>query len=283
MEPIADPRLECAVGRSVKVPAARLKVGRILVPVDFSSASLGAVRYAGVLAELFGASVCPLHVVPCDSFTQNLRHLGLISTNNKVISTAAQLLLELSHVGLTPALRGGSLLRVGDPAQEILAAANTSGMDLIVLSVGGDSGLKHPLSSGTAERVLRQQPCPTFTLRHELLSSGNAVQALAWKRILVPVDLTESSRLTVRWAARFAERLHAQITIRYAPGLLEQDRAPKSAFASGLQGRESKAIELQLAEWANLTVAGAVEVDPLPELERPDAHVVGWSDVLEAT
>ncbi len=261
--------------REVSLSAPRLKVSRMLVPLDFSSASLGAVRYAGALAELFGASVWLLHVVPCDSFTQNLRDLGLISTHKKVISTGTQLLQKLIDVGLTPAVRGGFLVRVGNPAQEIVVAANTLGMDLIILSIGGDSLLKHPLSSGIVERVVRQQPCPTLTLRHELVASEKGVRAPGWKNILVPVDLTESSRLTVRWAAGLAERLGAKITIRYAPSLLEQDRRPTTHHGSSLQGRESKAIEVQLAEWASLGAAGAVEVDPLPELERPDAHVVG--------
>jgi universal stress protein A len=233
------------------------------------------VRYAGVLAEFFGASVYLLHVVPCDAFTQNLQHLGLVTPHDEVIGTASRLLIKLIRAGPAAALRGQTLVRIGDPVQQIVEVAKAFGMDLVILSVGGDLGLKHPLSSGTAERVVGQQPCLTLTLRHELLAWDKSVPATGWKNILVPVDLTESSRLTVRWAATLAERLHAKVIIRYAPALLEESRGYKTSQRSPLQAKESRAIETRVAEWATLGVVGAVEVDPLPELERPDAHVLG--------
>ena len=275
MEPIDYSQVENLSRKPVEAAASRLKVSKILVPVNFSTTSLGAVRYAAALAEWFGASVCLLHVVPCDAFTQNLHHLGLIGSYDEVVSMGARLLMKLTCAQIAPYLRGGTLLRVGDPVQEIIAAAKTLDMDLIILSIEGDSGLKHPLSIGVAERVVRQQPCLTLTLRRELLFPARTVRTLTWRNILVPVDLTEFSRLTVTWAAGLAERLHARITIRYAPGLLAENPIAKKTQQSPLQSRESKAIELQLAEWANLGAFGSIEVDLLPERERPDAHVVG--------
>jgi nucleotide-binding universal stress UspA family protein len=275
VDPIAHYRGENLAQMPAKVAASRFKVNRILVPINFSTTSLGAVRYAASLAEWFGASVCLFHVVPCDSFAQNLHHLGLIHSYDEVLSMGARLLIKLIRAQLAPYLRGGTSLRVGNPAQEIIDAAKELDMDLIVLSMDGDSGLKHPFSSGVAEGVVRQQPCLTLTLRHELLLPARTVRTLAWRNILVPVDLTEFSRLTVKWAAGLAERLRAKITIRYAPGFFGEKPIRKTAQQSLFKAKESKAIEFQLAEWANLGAREAVEVDLLPEMERPDAHVVG--------
>ena len=148
-------------------------------------------------------------------------------------------------------------------------------MDLIILSIDGDSGLKYSFSSGVAEGVVRQQPCLTLTLRHELLLPPRCARTLAWRNILVPVDLTEVSRLTVKWAAGLAERLRAKITLRYAPGFFAETPIPKTTQQSLFQTSASRAIEFQLAEWASLGARGAVEMDLLPEMDRPDAHAVG--------
>jgi universal stress protein A len=275
MEPIAYCRAEDLARKPAKVAASCLKVNRILVPINFSTTSLGAVRYAASLAEWFGASVCLLHVVPSDSFTQSLHHLGLFGSHDEVASMGARLLIKLACAEIAPDARGGTSLRVGKPAQEIVAAAESMGMNLIILSIDGDSGLKHPLSSGVAEGVVRQQPCPTLTLRRELLFPARIAHLPIWSNILVPVDLTEFSRRSVRWAAGLAEKLGAKITLRYAPGFFAETPIPKSPEQSLFQAREPKAIELQLAEWGNLGARGAVAVDLLPEMERPDAHVVG--------
>lgn len=275
IEPIAYGRVESLTWKPVEVAASCLKVSKILVPINFSTRTVGAVRYAAALAELFGASIWLLHVVPCDSFTHNLDHLGLIGSYDEVVSMGARLLSKLICAEIAPYLRGGTLLRVGDPVQEIIAAAKTLDMDLIILSSDGDSGRKHPLSIGVAERVVRQQPCLTLTLRHELLLSTRTVRTLPWKNILVPVDLTEFSRRTVKWAKGLAERLGAKITIRYAPGLFAESATAKTTQQSPLQDRESKTIELQLAEWANLEALGVIEVDLHPEMDKPSARVVG--------
>src|ERR1039458_3222104 len=97
MEPIAS----CGGGNLTRKPAkaaaSRLKVNRILVPTNFSATSLGAVRYAASLAEWFGASVCLPHVVPCDAFTHNLQHWGLLGRHDEVVGMGERLLIKLSR------------------------------------------------------------------------------------------------------------------------------------------------------------------------------------------
>ena len=268
IEPIDYCQVEHLARKPVELAASRIKVNRILVPINFSTTSLGTVRYAASLAGWFGASVWLLHVVPYDSFTRTRSY-------DEAISVGKQLFIKLNRTEVARDCRAETLLRVGDTVQEIIAAAKTLDMGLMILSIPCDSGLNHPLFSGVAERVVRQQPCVTLTLRHELLFPARTAHPSTWSNILVPVDLTEFSRLTVTWAAGLAERLHARITIRYAPGFFAEAPIRKTTLRSPFQTRESKAIELQLAELTNLGAREAVEVDLLPEMERPDAHVVG--------
>ena len=53
---------------------------------------------------------------------------------------------------------------VGDPYQRIVAAAR--GMDAIVMSTAGRTGLSHLLIGSVAEKVVRHSPVPVLTLRH---------------------------------------------------------------------------------------------------------------------
>lgn len=254
----------------------RPKVNNILVPIDFSSASLDLVRYAVAVGELFGASIWLLHVVPCDPFTQNLRRLGLCRSHDEALSTGPPRLAELARAEIAPGLRGGTLLRVGDPVPEIIAAAKTIDADLIILSLEDVPGVKPPPSAGVAKRLLRQQPCLILTIRRELLLARRTARLpLAFHNILVPVDFTESSRSTVRWAAGFAGLLGAKITLRYAPGLLAEQPVAKPTQPAPLPTTESKTLAFPLAAWSNLPAFGPVVVDLLPEMEKPDAHILG--------
>jgi nucleotide-binding universal stress UspA family protein len=251
-------------------------VNNVLVPTDFSSTSPGLVRYAAQVGELFGASVGLLHVVPGDSFRQSLRCLGLIRSHEEAVIMGARRLEELTRAEIAPGLRGGTWLRVGDPVQEIITAAKTSGTDLLILSIQGGSGLRQPLSPDIAERVARRQPCLILTVRRELLPrEGVFWPPLAFRNILVPVDFTESSRSTVKWAAELAGELRAKLTIRYAPGLVAEEPTAIPARQSPLHKTESRVSASQLAEWSHLGAFGYIEVDLLPEIEKPDAHVVG--------
>ena len=56
-------------------------------------------------------------------------------------------------------------VRIGRPAEEIVAAANESKSDLIVLSTRGLTGLDRYLIGSVAERVARLAPCPVFLMR----------------------------------------------------------------------------------------------------------------------
>lgn len=50
-------------------------------------------------------------------------------------------------------------VRVGNPGDQIVAAARAEGADLIVLGVHRRRGLDHLLRGSTAEHVLRRAPC----------------------------------------------------------------------------------------------------------------------------
>jgi nucleotide-binding universal stress UspA family protein len=60
-----------------------------------------------------------------------------------------------------------TLLRVGSPQVEIINAAKESGIDVIILSTHGRTGLAHVFLGSTAERVVRHAGCPVLIVREE--------------------------------------------------------------------------------------------------------------------
>jgi nucleotide-binding universal stress UspA family protein len=55
-------------------------------------------------------------------------------------------------------------LQSGHPGQQICERAKDSGVDLIVTSTHGSTGLKHVLLGSTAEYVVRHVPCPVLVV-----------------------------------------------------------------------------------------------------------------------
>ena len=53
----------------------------------------------------------------------------------------------------------------GDPATEIVRVAKEEGVDLIVMSTHGRSGLTRVLMGSVAELVVRRAECPVLTFK----------------------------------------------------------------------------------------------------------------------
>jgi len=54
---------------------------------------------------------------------------------------------------------------MGHPAEAIVRVARERGVDLIVMSTHGRTGLKHVLMGSVAEKVVRLAPSPVLTIK----------------------------------------------------------------------------------------------------------------------
>ena len=247
------------------------RLNKILVPIGFSAASEKVLPYAVALAQQFGSTIELLSVAPCYSFIPSFRFLRISRSTEQCLDQAAKVLIQLARSEVPPGTRGGTTIRVGEPAREITAAARELGADLIVMTIHGRARHKHRLRAGVAERVVRAQPCLVLSVPEELLQKGQRQPVPACRNVLVPVDLTEFSRMTLNWASNLAGRMGAKVTLRYAPAMLAKKRSPRTMHQNRRQIPVPKAIELQLAEWGNSGASAPVEVDLLPEMATPNA------------
>jgi nucleotide-binding universal stress UspA family protein len=192
------------------------KIESILVPLDFSPASMQALDYASWLATEFRAPIYLVHVHPPDeaSPVPGAGHLLLQSV--EAIEGLNEELEGIHRKHVPTFCPDDWHIRGGRPYQAIIGLAREIGTDLIVLSTRGYSGLKHLLLGSTAERVVRLAPCPVLVARKRKQKSKAASKTLAIRTILVPVDFSECSLAGVKYAAFLAKTFHATLRLFHA-------------------------------------------------------------------
>ena len=151
-------------------PVARAVLGRVktsypriqhlLVPLDFSGKSRQALRYAVPLAEKFSAKIHLVHVLPPVRKKDDEDLPALRAKATRRLESMASLLLP-------PNYQTENLVLSGNPARQILNAADTVGADLILITTHGATGLRRLLLGSTAEHVMRHAKCPVLSIRRQ--------------------------------------------------------------------------------------------------------------------
>lgn len=162
-----------AKGKSKASPAIP-GVKKILVPVDFSNLSKEALPYAVLLAEKYQAEMVLIHVVEEFPIDYLLGPELMGETAMPLVKQAESDLARLAtNLEAATGVKTSVLVRDGKPFREICLAAKSAGVDLIVLTTHGYTGLKHWWLGSTAERVVRHAACPVLIVRemeHEFMA-----------------------------------------------------------------------------------------------------------------
>jgi Universal stress protein UspA and related nucleotide-binding proteins len=144
---------------------ARVKPQRILVPVDFSDSSARALRDAAQRAGQSGGSLVIVHVVPADYGWLGIGRDESRHVDRSLQQQAAGRLRAFADENVPDNVVADLEVRLGQPAQEIVAAARDSKCDSIVLSTRGLTGLDRYLIGSVAHRVAQLAPCPVVLVR----------------------------------------------------------------------------------------------------------------------
>ena len=138
-----------------------MKISKILLPTDFSAAAEAAALVATAMARETGARLHLVHVVPpatdpslgSEQLTRLGRRLG------------KELAVEIA-------------LLSGRAAREITAYARAKGIDLIVMSTHGRTGVSRTLLGSVSEAVVRLSPCLVLTVPMSLPTAGTPAASL---------------------------------------------------------------------------------------------------------
>ncbi len=140
-----------------KMAQAELEPRKILVPIDFSPASVNALTHAVSIAKRYGAKITLLHVTEAQFYGNESAYLP--------INESAASLESIARDIVPPELLGDILVRNGVASDEIAGTAEQLDIDLIVVNTHGYTGFKHVLRGSTAERIVRRAPCPVLVVR----------------------------------------------------------------------------------------------------------------------
>jgi nucleotide-binding universal stress UspA family protein len=139
----------------------RTELKKILVPIDFTTASLVALEYAASLAARFGSTVHLLHVLKPHGVVGGPEGVQPQGLREEVIKSQARLQRLIARFW-PPSVPVEARVDSGMIGLDIVRAAVEVGSDLIILTTHDLRSMKHLVSKHVAEWVLRDSPCPVF-------------------------------------------------------------------------------------------------------------------------
>ncbi|MBI1193003.1 MAG: hypothetical protein GC205_07510 [Bacteroidetes bacterium] len=239
----------------------RIKINRLLVPIDFSPLSLGALEFASFIAGSVKADITSLHV------SEKLAEKGENSKEGIEQRLRQQWETLETHLPLDPSIQHQVRVAEGKIHENILLVADEEQTDLLVMGTNGIARL-NPLTrfflGSNTNRTVQASPLPVLTLRE-------VRRPVKIRDILLPLDLTRQTQgkvnLAINMARLFDSRLHLVAV---------------SDYFESLQGK-TPALERMMEEQAAKIKAHSLEVST--EVIRHDdvAHsVVGYADEIEA-
>jgi nucleotide-binding universal stress UspA family protein len=144
-----------------------IEIRKILAPTDFSDHSCYALAYARTFANRWDAELHLLNVIEPTVFPTEagLTPMGMINLDTELSQAAERAMNELLKREEVQGARTVTSIMHGRASSAIIDYAQANGIDLIVIATHGRTGLEHFIFGSTAERVVRESPCPVLTVR----------------------------------------------------------------------------------------------------------------------
>ncbi len=188
----------------------------LLFPVDFSPRCEGTVPHVKRMMQSYHARLTLLHTVEVpmysygsmpsdaaiawDSFAE-LSKIG----EEKLIAFRSRHFSGLAEANSVEAACG-----YGDPGYSIVAQAEKSGADLIMMSTYGHGAFRSFMLGSNTARVLHRSVCAVWTGAHSEQDSGLHINI---KKILCALDLEHESGHVLNAAAGLAAKFSAQVCV----------------------------------------------------------------------
>jgi nucleotide-binding universal stress UspA family protein len=187
------------------------KIQNILCPIDFSEASLIAVRYALNFVHQHNASITLMYV---DEFEQTPQ--GAFERDTHVQLKHYEASAEFADEQLRKIIKSfeisqervKTIVKFGAAYKEIILEAERGEYTTIILSVQGIGNSTPHLIGRTAERIVRLCRIPVITIRPDPDKIFSGI-----KSILVPTDFSEYSNYSIPYAISLALMFTAKLIL----------------------------------------------------------------------
>jgi nucleotide-binding universal stress UspA family protein len=234
-----------------------ITVGNILCPVDFSAFSRHALQHGARLARWFNATLTVLYVYPPPAAPPPVLFGGLPGplpiepyppltvspeqTHEEILAAVVKFAATVDTKGLQLQAHA----REGGTVRTILDEAKTLPADLIVLGTHGHSGFDRWMLGSVTEKILRKASCAVLTVPPPVNEpTDDAVTML--KRILCPIDFSDSSMNALEYALSLAKEADAELLLMHViealPDAADWQQRPDAAIVEYLHLTEENAL-----------------------------------------
>ena len=160
----------------------------IMVGIDFSDASYGALNYAKQLARCFSAKRLLVHVVDDMHATPGIKQPK--ASYPQRMDSAEEALQKIAAGLSYDVARCATIVRAGNIRETIAALIDERGADLLVIGARG-KGYKDGEGLGSvAEALLRAVPCPVLTVGKYVRQ--DAREGTHMRSVLFPTDFSRT-------------------------------------------------------------------------------------------
>ncbi len=170
---------------------------KILIPHDGSAVAGAVFTVACTVARAMGAQILLIRVVPEEL------HFAPHYLTEQAQQSLERIQSEIAGPGLT--LR--TLVRHGDPVEQILDAARTEHVDLIAMATYGLTAIDRLVVGSVSEQIVAKSPVAVLLVRPD----GRRVRRL--RSILVPTDGSPGAALALSAALPLARSSGATLTL----------------------------------------------------------------------
>jgi len=237
---------------------------RIFVPLDGSELAELALAPAALLARRFHAQLWLVHVLAPVPLAAG----ASVRLAGTAVGQAQDYLQDVQRRLEADGLAVRAIVRWGDPAGEILAAAQEGHADLIAMATHGRGGLGRWMIGSVADRVVRTTTIPVLVVPAR---AAAAARQPGFRRLLVPLDGSALAEEALPHALLIARMLNATVELLSVVPRSDLTAYPESWFPDleyeALKAQRRRYLHGLVArlQQEGLQVVAALEAGDVPE------------------
>lgn len=147
-----------------------MKFKKVLLPVDFSDHSDNLLKVAISFAKDNNSTLSLVHVVSTDLYVSSF-YSSTINLPSIIVDIVSEAKVHMENFTNRFDFKGVPFewkVIEGNVHKAIYEEAEKGDASLIIMGTHGRSGIEHMVLGSTAERVIRDAPCPVMTIKHEM-------------------------------------------------------------------------------------------------------------------
>ncbi len=234
--------------------------GHILFPIDFSDRCQAARPFVTSWVQRFNAKVTLLHTIQIPISAYGGPDGYPITVDVPGIEASARTRLDRFEFD-----RAERIVKLGDPAYEIIQYAAKNGVDLIMMPTHGYGPFRSMLLGSTAAKVLHDAHCPVWTSAHTEEASMHS----EIRNVLCAID---GSAALIQSASEIAAAFEAKLRLVHAG--FQQDAGTNLEVRVD-EGPVSHVVrDAVLAENADLVIIGGGKAHKALGRLRSNAYAI---------